>query len=172
MNRNYTTREFAEKIETMHAAIPQGAIGVDVMSGFPGEDNTAHANGVSLLRDLPVSYLHVFPFSPRKGTPAWNFKDKVDIDTIKQRTSELRALGQEKRMLFYESCLDHIFDVLVEGPHAKDKTLMTGAGENYLPFVFPRDDRLRGHVVRMRAVRMAGDKVLGKIQKPQSTIKS
>ena len=172
MNRNYTTREFAEKIETIHTAIPQGAIGVDVMCGFPGEDNTAHANGVSLLRDLPVSYLHVFPFSPRKGTPAWNFKDKVEIDTIKQRASELRALGQEKRMLFYESCLDRVFDVLVEGPHAKDKTLMTGAGENYLPFVFPRDDRLRGHVVRMRAVRMAGDKVLGKIQKPQSTIKS
>jgi hypothetical protein len=69
-------------------------------------------------------------------------------------------------MLFYGSCLDHVFDVLVEGPHAKDKTLMTGAGENYLPFVFPKDDRLRGHVVQMRAVRIAGDKVLGKIQKP------
>lgn len=171
MNRNYTTREFAEKIETIHAAIPQGAIGVDVMCGFPGEDNTAHANGVSLLRDLPVSYLHVFPFSPRKGTPAWNFMDKVDIHTIKQRASELRSLGQEKRMLFYENCLDQVFDVLVEGPYAKDKTHMTGAGENYLSFVFPDDKRLRGHVVPMRAVRMAGDKVLGEIQKPQSTIK-
>jgi threonylcarbamoyladenosine tRNA methylthiotransferase MtaB len=172
MNRNYTTREFAEKIETIHLAIPQGAIGVDVMSGFPGEDAPAHANCLSLLRDLPLSYLHVFPFSPRKGTPAWDFKDKVDIDTIKQRASELRALGQEKRMLFYESCLDHVFDVLVEGPYAKDKTLMAGAGENYLPFVFPRVDRLQGHVVQMRAVRMAEDKVLGKIQKPQSAIKS
>ena len=166
MNRNYTAREFSEKIKAIHTAIPQGAIGVDVMSGFPGEDNTAHANGVSLLRDLPVSYLHVFPFSPRKGTPAWNCKDKVDIDTIKQRASELRALGQDKRTLFYENCLDHVFDVLVEGPHAKDKTLMTGAGENYLPFVFPADDRLRGLVVCMRAVRMAGDKVLGEIQRP------
>ena len=163
MNRNYTTKAFAEKIEAIHAAIPQGAIGVDVMVGFPGEDNAAHANCLSLLRDLPVSYLHVFPFSPRKGTPAWDYKDKVDIHTIKQRASELRTLGREKRMLFYESCLNHVFDVLVEGPYAEDKTLMTGAGENYLPFVFPYDDNLQGHIVKMRAGRIASDKVLGEV---------
>ena len=163
MNRHYTTREFTEKIKAIHTAIPQGAIGVDVMVGFPGEDNAAHANCLSLLRDLPVSYLHVFPFSPRKGTPAWDYKDKVDIHTIKQRASELRTLGREKRMLFYESCLNQPFDVLVEGPYAKDKALMTGAGENYLPFVFPYDDNLQGHIVKMRAGQMADDKVLGEI---------
>lgn len=163
MNRGYTTKAFAEKIEAVHAAIPQAAIGVDVMAGFPGEDALAQANCLSLLRDLPVSYLHVFPFSPRKGTPAWNFKNKVNVNTIKERASELRALGREKRIVFYESCLNHAFDVLAEGPYAEDKSLMTGAGENYLPFVFPRDDRLQGQMVRMRAKRIAGDKVLGKI---------
>ena len=163
MNRSYTTRAFTEKIEAIHAAIPQGAIGVDVMAGFPGEDNAAHANCLSLLRDLPVSYLHVFPFSPRKGTPAWHFKNKVDIHTIKQRASELRTLGREKRILFYESCLNQPFDVLVEGPYARDNALMTGAGENYLPFVFPYDDNLQGHIVKMRAGRITGDKILGEI---------
>ncbi len=163
MNRHYTTKAFAEKIEAIHAAIPHGAIGVDVMAGFPGEDAQAQANCLSLLRDLPVSYLHVFPFSPRKGTPAWHYKNKVDIHTIKQRASELRTLGREKRMLFYESCLNQPFDVLVEGPYAKDKALMTGAGENYLPFVFPRDDRLQGHVVRMHPRQITGNKVLGEI---------
>ena len=172
MNRHYTTKEFAKKIETIHTAIPRGAIGVDIMAGFPGEAHSAHANGVSLLRDLPISYLHVFPFSPRKGTPAWDFKDKVDIETIKQRASELRTLGQKKRTLFYESCLDHIFDVLVEGPYAKEKALMTGASDNYLPFVFPGDDRLRGRLVRMTAVQIEGDKVLGEIQEPWSINKS
>ena len=89
------------------------------------------------------------------------------MDIIKQRASELRALGREKQMLFYGSCLGDVFDVLVEGPHAKDETLMMGAGENYLPFVFPFDKHLQGHVARMRAVRIAEDKVLGKIQEPQ-----
>ena len=161
MNRGYTTKEFAKKIEAVRAAIPQGAIGIDVMVGFPGEDDSAHANCVSLLRDLPVSYLHVFPFSPRKGTPAWHFKNKVDVNAIKQRASELRALGQEKRIRFYERCRNHNFDVLVEGLDAKDKTLMTGAGENYLPFVFPGDNQLQGRMVRMRAGQIVGDKILG-----------
>ena len=66
-------------------------------------------------------------------------------------------------MLFYESCLNHTFDVLVEGPYAKNKSVMTGTGENYLPFMFPYDDNLQGHIVKMRAGRMAGDKVLGEI---------
>ena len=162
MNRSYTAKDFARKIEAIHAAIPQGAIGVDVMVGFPGEDNAAHANCLSLLRDLPVSYLHIFHFSPRKGTPAWDYKDKVNIHTIKQRASELRTLGQEKRMLFYESCLNQPFDVLVEGPYAKNKALMTGAGENYLPFLFPRDGRLQGHMVSMRATQIKGGRVWGK----------
>jgi len=162
MNRRYTTKDFAEKIERIHAAIPRGAIGVDIMAGFPGEDAAAHENAVSLLRNLPVSYLHVFPFSPRKGTPAWHYKERVHIDTIKERASELRALGLEKRMLFHENCLGQDFDVLVEGPYANDTALMKGAGENYLPFVFPRDDRLQGRVVRMRATQVCGNGVLGK----------
>ena len=161
MNRGYTTKEFAKKIKAVHAAIPQGAIGIDVMVGFPGEDASAHANCVSLLQELPMSYLHVFPFSPRKGTPAWHFKNKVDVKTIKQRASELRALGQEKRIRFYERCRNHAFDVLVEGLDAKNKTLMTGAGENYLPFIFPGDNQLQGRMVRMRAGQIAGEKILG-----------
>ncbi|EFK05301.1 MiaB-like protein [delta proteobacterium NaphS2] len=161
MNRHYNTKDFAKIIETIHTAMPLGAIGVDVMAGFPGEDLAAHKNAVSLLEALPVSYLHVFPFSPRKGTPAWHYKNSVDIEIVKERARELRILGREKRMLFYKKCLGHHFDVLVEGAYARDKDLMTGAAENYLPFVFLRDDSLKGRIVRMRAVRISENRVLG-----------
>jgi threonylcarbamoyladenosine tRNA methylthiotransferase MtaB len=161
MNRHYNTKDFAKKIETIHMAIPQGAIGVDIMAGFPGEDLAAHKNAISLLQALPVSYLHVFPFSPRKGTPAWHYKNSVDIETVKERASELRTLGREKRMLFYKKCMGHHFDVLVEGTYARNKELTTGAAENYLPFIFPRDDSLKGRIVRMRAVRTSENRVLG-----------
>jgi len=163
MNRHYTTKQFAEKIEKIRAAIPQGAIGVDVMAGFPGEDSAAHENAVSLLRDLPVSYLHVFPFSPRKGTPAFHYKGRVDIDTIKKRASGLRTLGREKRMRFHKNCLGDTFEVLVEGAYAENEALMTGAGENYLPFLFPSDEELQGRLVRMRAKQLLGNRVLGEI---------
>ncbi len=163
MNRNYSIGEFVKKIEIIHSAIPTGAIGVDIMAGFPGEDGRAHKNALSLLKDLPVSYLHVFPFSPRKGTPAWHYRDRVPIDTIKERTRELRALGRKKRLRFHERCLGQNFEVLVEGTYPHDKSLMTGASENYLPFIFPFDEPLVGPMVSMRAEKVLENRVLGKI---------
>ncbi|MBK5099909.1 MAG: tRNA (N(6)-L-threonylcarbamoyladenosine(37)-C(2))-methylthiotransferase MtaB, partial [Desulfobacteraceae bacterium] len=68
MNRNYTARQFGKLVESIFSRSPLAAIGVDVMAGFPGEDTAAHENSWSLIKDLPVSYLHVFPFSPRTGT--------------------------------------------------------------------------------------------------------
>ena len=161
MNRHYNTKDFAEKIKMIRSTIPDCAIGVDVMAGFPGETDAAHKNALSFLLSLPVSYLHVFPFSLRKGTPAFHYKGRVHIDTIKERASELRTLGLEKRRRFHQNCLGRNFDVLVEGTYATDKDFMTGAAENYLPFVFPRDDSLKGRIVRMRAKRISGNKVLG-----------
>ena len=163
MNRHYNTKDFAEKIEMIRSTVPDCAIGVDVMAGFPGEDLTAHKNAVSLLQALPVSYLHVFPFSPRKGTPAWHYKNRVDIEIVKERARELRTLGREKRMFFYKKCLGQDFDVLVEGVSARHKYLMTGSAENYLPFVFPRDDSLKGRIVRMRVGRVFESRVLGEM---------
>jgi len=70
MNRHYTSKEFEGLVRSIHLKIPFAAIGLDIMAGFPGEGDTAYRNSYSLIRDLPVSYLHVFPFSPRKGTSA------------------------------------------------------------------------------------------------------
>ena len=78
MNRPYGAREFRELLESIHERIPLAAVGVDVMVGFPGENEGAFNNTYELIRDLPVSYLHVFPFSPRKGTAAADFPDQID----------------------------------------------------------------------------------------------
>ena len=70
MNRTYGTNEFARLVETIRVAVPDAAIGADVMCGFPGEGDEDHRDSVSLVEGLPLSYLHVFPFSPRPGTAA------------------------------------------------------------------------------------------------------
>ncbi|MCJ7593764.1 MAG: tRNA (N(6)-L-threonylcarbamoyladenosine(37)-C(2))-methylthiotransferase MtaB, partial [Desulfobacterales bacterium] len=95
MNRDYTAAEFARLVEDIHGRMPLAAIGVDVMAGFPGEDDRACRNTFSLLQDLPISYLHVFPFSPRAGTPAYVFPGRVDERENKKRTEELRVLGRK-----------------------------------------------------------------------------
>lgn len=136
MNRRFTREAFAGLIEALYAAIPEGAIGVDVMAGFPGEDQGAHHNTCSLLRDLPVSYLHVFPYSPRPGTPAVAFPDPVPGEVIRQRARELREIGHQKRRRFYAGFLHTQVSVLVEGGGAGNQDMGHGTTDNYLPVRF------------------------------------
>jgi threonylcarbamoyladenosine tRNA methylthiotransferase MtaB len=163
MNRQYDTRDFAKKIDMIHSAIPEGAIGVDVMAGFPGEDDRAHQNALSLIDALPVSYLHVFPFSPRKGTPAWHYKNRVPAETTKKRAAAFRVLGRRKRKLFYEKCMAREFNVLVEGICAQDNAYMTGLAENYMPFLIPRKDVSPGRIYRIGPEKILKHGILGKL---------
>ena len=136
MNRNYTGREFRDLVEEIRKKIPLAAIGVDVMAGFPGEDEQGFNNTYAFVKDLPISYLHVFPFSPRKGTPAANFSGQVKKKEIKERAGALRALGQEKRQAFYGSCLGREFEVLAEGWESAKRGWIKGWSDNYVPVTF------------------------------------
>lgn len=162
MNRHYTNKEFVKLIRSIHAAIPLAAIGVDVMSGFPGEDPVAHENTCALIKDLPVSYLHVFPFSPRKGTAAFAFDGRNDPKVIKKRAAELRAIGQDKRTEFYGSCLRKEFAVLVEGWYSEQKEMMKGTSDNYLPVLFTSSDDLKGRIVPVCMERIENNRVIGR----------
>jgi threonylcarbamoyladenosine tRNA methylthiotransferase MtaB len=147
MNRNYSAQAFSELIERIHRRIPLVAIGVDVMAGFPGEDPRAFDNTFSLIHDLPISYLHVFPFSPRKGTRAADLSDRVDQGLIKERTGRLRGLGQNKRETFYQSCLGEELSALAEGWESEADRMMKGITDNYLPVVFPSSQNLKNELV-------------------------
>ena len=161
MNRNYTGREFASLVEDIKAKIPEAAIGVDVMAGFPGEDHRAYSNTLSLIEDLPISYLHVFPFSRRRGTPANTFDGQNDSVTIKERARELRALGQSKRHAFYRDCLNKAFEVLVEGKALPDEKMLKGTSDNYLPVVFAPAHKSRGGLVSVYMEKIRDNTVIG-----------
>jgi threonylcarbamoyladenosine tRNA methylthiotransferase MtaB len=165
MNRNYTAQEFARMIKSIRANIPLAAIGVDILSGFPGEDAVAHQNTYSLISDLPVSYLHVFPFSPRPGTAAADFEGQVDPKVIKRRAAELRKLGHGKRVLFYRSCLKKAFDVLIEGWHSEEKGVMRGISDNYLLVLLPSShQQSRGQLVPVQIEGVKQNSVIGSLR--------
>jgi threonylcarbamoyladenosine tRNA methylthiotransferase MtaB len=167
MNRHYTGREFRSLIEKIHGAIPRAAIGADILAGFPGEDETAYLAGYHLVRDLPLSYVHVFPFSPRKGTPAWSYPERVPEAVIKERTAKLRALGEEKRRAFYESCVGEEFEVLTEGWHEKGRSIK-GLSDTYLPVVFESSNPSQNEIVPVRIKRVDGKTVRGTKQRAKS----
>jgi threonylcarbamoyladenosine tRNA methylthiotransferase MtaB len=161
MNRDYTSEDYARLVESIHRQIPLAAIGADLMAGFPGEEDKAHRSTYDLVKELPVSYFHVFPFSPRKGTAAWDFKDKVDEREIKARAEALRVLGQKKRETFYRSCVGSTFQVLAQGWDKSSKGLIQGLSDNYLPVLFPFPREIRNEVITVRIDKVEGSTVHG-----------
>lgn len=163
MNRHYEPDDFKRLVESVHKKIPMAAIGVDVITGFPGEDEKAFMNSCSLIDDLPVSYLHVFPFSARQGTPAAEFPDQIDSRVIKERAAILRNIGKGKRMEFYKSCLNKEFSVLAEGWHSKGKKIMKGLSDNYLPVVFPSKVSVKNELINVTVKKVTKENVVGKV---------
>ena len=166
MNRPYTALEFRSLIEKIRARVPVAAIGVDIMAGFPGEGEKAWLSTYGLVRDLPLSYFHVFPFSPRRGTPAWSFAERVPDPEIKKRTAQLRVLGEYKRRSFYESCVGLEFDILSEGWHGNGLWIK-GLSDNYLPVVFESPNPSQNEMVRVRIERVDAKTVHGARQKSE-----
>ena len=163
MNRDYTAGKFARLIEGIHQRIPLAAMGVDIMTGFPGEDTRAYQNSYSLIDDLPVSYLHVFPFSSREGTPAAGFENKVNEKVIKDRARELRELDKKKRQAFYQSCLGKDFFVLAEGWQSEEKKMIKGLSDNYLNVIFPSSLLIKNRMVSIRIEDLSHYGVLGRL---------
>jgi threonylcarbamoyladenosine tRNA methylthiotransferase MtaB len=136
MNRHYEPDDFARLVARIKEMAPMASIGADVMVGFPGEDERAFENTFSLIRDLPVSYLHVFPFSRRKGTAACELDRQISPHVIKSRVARLRALESEKRAAFYHSCVGGTFMVVSEGWLSEERGLARGMTDNYVPVRF------------------------------------
>ena len=151
MNRDYTARMFTRAIEDIIRLVPLVCIGVDALVGFPGESDRAFNNTFDLLQDIPVSYLHVFPYSRRDETAAAGFPDQLDHKEIKERTFLLRRLDKEKRKAFWDSLVGEIFPVLTEGWVPGDRHLISGLSDNYVRFTFPSNSLIKNRIVKVRA---------------------
>ena len=92
MNRRYWTRQYSERMLAIHEQIPNAAVGADVMVGFPGETDQDHADSLRFIESLPYTYLHIFPFSSRPGTPAASAKAQVNGRVARERSQEIRAV--------------------------------------------------------------------------------
>lgn len=103
MHRKYRPWHYREKIDKIRAAMPGAAIGADVMVGFPGETEAEFTETRRMVEDLPFTYLHVFTFSPRPGTPADSMPAQVPMNVARDRNRILRELAAEKKLAFMNS---------------------------------------------------------------------
>ena len=135
MNRHYDTAFFSVLIERIHNKVPDAAIGLDVITGFPGESEVQFDNTFKLLERTRFSHLHVFPYSRRSGTPAAEMKEQVNGRIIKERAAKLRQLGAEKHADFLSRFVNKKLTIIIEG--GEKDGWRKGLSANYLPVMVP-----------------------------------
>jgi threonylcarbamoyladenosine tRNA methylthiotransferase MtaB len=143
MHRPYRQGFFRKLVFQIVETLPHAAIGADVLIGFPGETEDAFENTFRLLNELPLSYLHVFPFSPRKGTPAAEYPDHLLPQIVKERCRKTRELGVQKRRAFLQKRLHQDVEVLVEGTRDPHTGMLKGIASNYIKVMMDGEDRLQ-----------------------------
>jgi threonylcarbamoyladenosine tRNA methylthiotransferase MtaB len=130
MNRNYDSKAFYDKLLSINQRLPKTSIGVDAIVGFPGETDKEFANTLNLLEALPISYIHVFPYSPRPGTVAASLPSQVKPLVKKERAAILREISAKKKNEYMRKQIGGILEVLVEDAYGPDT--VTGITGNYL----------------------------------------
>jgi len=135
MRRRYKKEMYAERVSLIKKLMPHCAIGVDVIVGFPGEDENDFADTYDFLHSLDISYLHVFTYSERDNTAALNIKPIVPIHIRNERNKALRNLSYKKVNFFTEQHIGQTRKVLFE---QKNKTgMMEGYTDNYIKVATP-----------------------------------
>jgi threonylcarbamoyladenosine tRNA methylthiotransferase MtaB len=168
MHRPYDRSDLARTVRMIHNAMPQAAIGADVLVGFPGESQTAFDHTCELVAELPLAYLHVFPFSARPGTPAFHFPDPVPDQTIKIRTAKLRKLGHQKKRAFIKANMGRIHHVLIEGRRDRRTGWLKGLTANYIPTMIEGDDHLMNRIVTVEpATILSEGRIKGRLVEKQ-----
>jgi len=160
MHRRYKVEKFKDLIYEIKEKIPDCCIGVDVITGFPGETDLHFKETYELIKSLPISYLHVFTYSERKGTKAFDLDGKVNPHVRKERTKLLRMLSELKKAEFYKSQIGSIRTVI---PEVYDSItgLWNGWTENYIRVKFAGKNNLGHHPIKVRLDKLDGEYVSG-----------
>jgi threonylcarbamoyladenosine tRNA methylthiotransferase MtaB len=152
MRRPYTVRMYRTLVERLAGAIPDLGLGADVITGFPGETDADFEATEALADALPLTYLHVFSYSDRRGTEAASrATPRVPPETIRRRTTRLRRLGAAKHLGFRRAQVGRELSVLVLEHRDRDTGTLVGLTDNYLEVAFPGPDALMRRFARVRA---------------------
>ena len=161
MHRPYDTKIFAELLQKIRAKLPDVAITTDVIVGFPGETEENFATTREFVKSCGFSKIHIFPFSPRKGTPAASFGKVVSEKVKQRRVEELAQVDRESHEKYCESMLDKTVSVLFEQESAEG--LWEGLSGNYVRIYARSEDNLSGKIRRIMLKALYEDGMIGEI---------
>ncbi len=164
MNRPYDTSFYASLITRIKAAEPRICIGADVIVGFPGESDEQFEQTRDFLASLPLSYLHVFTYSPRPGTAAAQMPGQLPGHVKKRRNHLLRELSERKRQAFGESLMGEVLEVVVERFAPRQAGCLRGLTDNYMQVIFKGGEHLVGQIIPLRITACCDGVLYGHIE--------
>jgi threonylcarbamoyladenosine tRNA methylthiotransferase MtaB len=158
MRRKYERSLYAERVSTIKSLRPDACIGVDVIVGFPGESDEEFMDTIDFLKDLDISYLHVFTYSERANTTAVKLGNPVPMAVRRERSKLLHILSDKKKRAFYEQNIGTERTVLFE--HEEDEGVMYGFTENYVKVKYPYDATLANTFRTIRLTEIDRDGIM------------
>jgi threonylcarbamoyladenosine tRNA methylthiotransferase MtaB len=162
MGRPYHPSHLRDLVMALHRQFPHAALGLDVLVGFPTETSSDFEATRTLVANLPVAYLHVFPFSPRPGTPAQNMRP-LPGEEVQRRAQVMRKLGQDKKAAFYQAQVGDVGEVLVEGPAPGRPGWLKGLAANYLRVVLPGSSSWQNRRVSVKYLEVRDELLVGEV---------
>ena len=153
MKRRYNRDLFSNRIEKILDSMPEAGIGLDVIVGFPGETDALFDDTVRFLNELPISYLHVFTYSERPGTPAEKYPNKVTNQIRDERSKRLHLLSDLKKKHFLEQQINLRHKVIFESQYRN--SWAKGFTGNYAEVIVPWQDGLLHHDLEVCVTEMA-----------------
>ncbi len=166
MRRPYNVAMYRRLVERLAAAIPQLGLGADVIVGHPGETEADFETTVSLVSELPFSYLHVFSYSDRKGIEAARLPGRVPPPVTRERSRRLRALGSEKGLAFRRGMIGERREVLVLAERERGTGRLAGLTSNYVEVVFDGPDDLARRFATVMISDANAERTVAKLEDP------
>ena len=159
MNRRYTTAEYKEIVDKLRREIPDVAITTDVIVGFPGETEEEFEQTYNFLKDIELSQMHIFKYSPRKGTKAADMDNQVNPQVKHERSEKLLQLNKDNFKKFASRMLNKEFDVLFEQSIGDNK--YEGLTPNYLKTIIESDEDITGKILKVKITEVKDEYVEG-----------
>lgn len=162
MKRPYTAEQYEALLSRLSSRVPGIGIGADVMVGFPGETDEDFEQTRSLIERSAIMALHVFAYSPRKGTEAFSMSGRPLKDVAKARSATLKKLSSVKRERVGASFIGQRLSVLVENTRT-DGGALKGFSDNYHPVTFDGPNSVMNEIVSVRIVAASGSGLAGRL---------
>lgn len=151
MRRRYTAERFLDAVEKLKARLDEPGLTTDIIVGFPGETDEEFRQTVATCQQAGFHKLHIFPFSPRKGTPAAEYPDQIPGDVINSRVNELQRVEAELTERYHQRLVGRFLNVLVEGESPDRTGMVVGTDERYATVQFTGTSQDANRLIVVRA---------------------